>query len=130
MGFFQKISEGLKKTKESMMQKVNQIFSGFRPVDEELFEELEETLIMSDVGMVTAEEICQRLRKGVKERGITDAGEVKALLQEILTEMMEGDTTLHISTKPSVVLVIGVNGVGKTTTIGKLAANLTSQGKR
>lgn len=130
MGFFQKISEGLKKTKESMMQKVNQIFSGFRPVDEELFEELEETLIMSDVGMVTAEEICQRLRKGVKERGITDAGEVKALLQEILTEMMEGDTTLHISTKPSVVLVIGVNGVGKTTTIGKLAANLTSQGKK
>ena len=130
MGFFQKISEGLKKTKESMMQKVNQIFSGFRPVDEELFEELEETLIMSDVGMVTAEEICQRLRKGVKERGITDAGEVKALLQEILTEMMEGDTTLHISTKPSVVLVIGVNGVGKTTTIGKLAASLTSQGKK
>ena len=130
MGFFQKISEGLKKTKESMMQKVNQIFSGFRPVDEELFEGLEETLIMSDVGMVTAEEICQRLRKGVKERGITDAGEVKALLQEILTEMMEGDTTLHISTKPSVVLVIGVNGVGKTTTIGKLAANLTSQGKK
>ncbi len=130
MGFFQKISEGLKKTKESMMQKVNQIFSGFRPVDEELFEELEETLIMSDVGMVTAEEICQRLRKGVKERGITDAGEVKTLLQEILTEMMEGDTTLHISTKPSVVLVIGVNGVGKTTTIGKLAANLTSQGKK
>ena len=130
VGFFQKISEGLKKTKESMMQKVNQIFSGFRPVDEELFEELEETLIMSDVGMVTAEEICQRLRKGVKERGITDAGEVKALLQEILTEMMEGDTTLHISTKPSVVLVIGVNGVGKTTTIGKLAANLTSQGKK
>ena len=130
MGFFQKISEGRKKTKESMMQKVNQIFSGFRPVDEELFEELEETLIMSDVGMVTAEEICQRLRKGVKERGITDAGEVKALLREILTEMMEGDTTLHISTKPSVVLVIGVNGVGKTTTIGKLAANLTSQGKK
>ena len=79
MGFFQKISEGLKKTKENMMQKVNQIFSSFRPVDEELFEELEETLIMSDVGMITAEEVCNRLRKGVKERGITDSGEVKAL---------------------------------------------------
>ena len=130
MGFFQKISEGLKKTKDNMMQKVNQLFSSLRPVDEELFEELEETLIMSDVGMVTAEEICDRLRKGVRERGITDAGEVKALLQEILTEMMEGDTSLHISTKPSVILVIGVNGVGKTTTIGKLAAHLTSQGKK
>ena len=130
MGFFQKISEGLKKTKENMMQKVNQIFSSFRPVDEELFEELEETLIMSDVGMVTAEEVCDRLRKGVKERGITDSGEVKALLQEILTEMMEGDTSLNISTKPSVILVIGVNGVGKTTTIGKLAANLTAEGKK
>ena len=130
MGFFQKISEGLKKTKENMMQKVNQIFSSFRPVDEELFEELEETLIMSDVGMITAEEVCNRLRKGVKERGITDSGEVKALLQEILTEMMEGDTALNISTKPSVILVIGVNGVGKTTTIGKLAANLTAEGKK
>ena len=130
MGFFQKISEGLKKTKENMMQKVNQIFSSFRPVDEELFEELEETLIMSDVGMVTAEEVCDRLRKGVKERGITDSGEVKALLQEILTEMMEGDTSLNISTKPSVILVIGVNGVGKTTTIGKLAANLTAEGNK
>lgn len=130
MGFFQKISEGLKKTKDNMMQKVNQIFSSFRPVDEELFEELEETLIMSDVGMVTAEEICERLRKGVKERGITDSGEVKTMLQEIMTEMMEGDTSLHISTKPSVILVIGVNGVGKTTTIGKLAANLTKEGKK
>jgi len=130
VGFFQKISEGLKKTKDNMMQKVNQIFSSFRPVDEELFEELEETLIMSDVGMITAEEVCDRLRKGVKERGITDSGEVKALLQEILTEMMEGDTSLNISTKPSVILVIGVNGVGKTTTIGKLAANLTAEGKK
>ena len=130
MGFFQKISEGLKKTKENMMQKVNQIFSSFRPVDEELFEELEETLIMSDVGMITAEEVCNRLRKGVKERGITDSGEVKALLQEILTEMMEGDTALNISTKPSVILVIGVNGVGKTTSIGKLGNQLKSEGKR
>ncbi len=130
MGFFQKISEGLKKTKESMMQKVERIFNSFRPIDEELFEELEETLIMSDVGVSTAEEICARLRKGVKERGISDGDGVKELMKEIIAEMMEGDASLHISTKPSIVLVIGVNGVGKTTTIGKLAANLKADGKK
>ncbi len=130
MGFFQKISEGLKKTKESMMQKVERIFNSFRPIDEELFEELEETLIMSDVGVSTAEEICARLRKGIKERGISDGDGVKELMKEIIAEMMEGDASLHISTKPSIVLVIGVNGVGKTTTIGKLAANLKADGKK
>jgi len=130
MGFFQKISEGLKKTKESMMQKVERIFNTFRPIDEELFEELEETLIMSDVGVTTAEEICARLRKGVKERGISDGNGVKALMKEIVVDMMDGDSSLHISTKPSIILVIGVNGVGKTTTIGKLAANLKDEGKK
>ena len=130
MGFFQKISEGLKKTKESMMQKVERIFNSFRPIDEELFEELEETLIMSDVGVSTAEEICSRLRKGVKERGISDGNGVKELMKEIVADMMDGDSSLHISTKPSIVLVIGVNGVGKTTTIGKLAANLKAEGKK
>lgn len=130
MGFFQKISEGLKKTKESMMQKVERIFNSFRPIDEELFEELEETLIMSDVGVSTAEEICSRLRKGVKERGISDGNGVKELMKEIIAEMMDGDSSLHISTKPSIILVIGVNGVGKTTTIGKLAANLKADGKK
>ncbi len=130
MGFFQKISEGLKKTKESMMQKVERIFNSFRPIDEELFEELEETLIMSDVGVSTAEEICSRLRKGVKERGIPDGNGVKELMKEIIAEMMDGDSSLHISTKPSIILVIGVNGVGKTTTIGKLAANLKADGKK
>ncbi len=130
MGFFQKISEGLKKTKESMMQKVERIFNSFRPVDEELFEELEETLIMSDVGVATSEEICSRLRKGVKERGVADGEGVKELMKEIVADMMDGDSSLHISTKPSVILVIGVNGVGKTTTIGKLAANLKAEGKK
>ena len=130
MGFFQKISEGLKKTKESMMQKVERIFISFRPVDEELFEELEETLIMSDVGVATSEEICSRLRKGVKERGVADGEGVKELMKEIVADMMDGDSSLHISTKPSVILVIGVNGVGKTTTIGKLAANLKAEGKK
>ncbi len=130
MGFFQKISEGLRKTKESMMQKVERIFNSFRPIDEELFEELEETLIMSDVGVSTAEEICERLRKGVKERGISDGSEVRELLKEIVANMMDGDASLHISTKPSVILVIGVNGVGKTTTIGKLAASLKEEGKK
>ncbi len=130
MGFFQKISEGLKKTKESMMQKVERIFNSFRPIDEELFEELEETLIMSDVGVATSEEICSRLRKGVKERGVADGEGVKELMKEIVADMMDGDSSLHISTKPSVILVIGVNGVGKTTTIGKLAANLKAEGKK
>ena len=130
MGFFQKISEELKKTKESMMQKVERIFNSFRPVDEELFEELEETLIMSDVGVATSEEICSRLRKGVKERGVADGEGVKELMKEIVADMMDGDSSLHISTKPSVILVIGVNGVGKTTTIGKLAANLKAEGKK
>ena len=130
MGFFQKISEGLKKTKESMMQKVERIFNSFRPIDEELFEELEETLIMSDVGVATSEEICSRLRKGVKERGVADGEGVKELMKEIVADMTDGDSSLHISTKPSVILVIGVNGVGKTTTIGKLAANLKAEGKK
>lgn len=130
MGFFQKISEGLKKTKESMMQKVERIFNSFRPIDEELFEELEETLIMSDVGVSTAEEICSRLRKGVKERGIADGEGVRELMKEIVSDMMDGDPSLKISTKPSVILVIGVNGVGKTTTIGKLAASLKAEGKK
>ncbi len=130
MGFFQKISEGLKKTKASMMKQVERVFNSFTKVDEELFEALEETLILSDVGMLTAEEICTRLRKAVKEQGVTDGERVKELLEEIIAGILEGDNRLDLSTKPSIVLVIGVNGVGKTTTIGKLAANLKSEGKQ
>ena len=130
MGFFGRLAEGLKKTRDSMAQKMDAIVNSFTKIDEDLFEELEETLILSDVGLPTAQEICARLRAEVKRRGITDASQIKGLVKEIAAQMLEGDASLHLGTKPSVILVIGVNGVGKTTTIGKLAANLKSQGKR
>ncbi len=130
MGIFSKIKEGLKKTKDSMMQKVELTLNAFTKIDEDLFEELEEALIMSDIGMTTSVNICDRLRKKVKETGTTDPGQVKALLKEIVAEILGGDNSLHLDTKPAVVLVIGVNGVGKTTTIGKLANNLKNSGKK
>ncbi len=130
MGFFGKLAEGLKKTRESMARRMDEIVNSFTKIDEELFEELEETLIMSDVGAVTAGRICDELRAQVKKRGITDASEVKGLIKEIIAAMLSGDEELHISTRPSIILVIGVNGVGKTTTIGKLAANLKAEGKK
>lgn len=130
MGFFSKLAEGLKKTRDSMAKKVDAIVNSFTKIDEALFEELEETLIMSDVGISTSQKICEELRTQIKKRGITDAQEVKGLIKDIIAEMLSGDEALHLSTKPSVVLIIGVNGVGKTTTIGKLAANLKADGKR
>ena len=130
MGFFSKISEGLKKTRDSMMGKVEVMLNSFTKIDEDLFDELEEILICADVGTHTASEICRRLRSVIKQRGVTDSGEVKGLMKDIIAEMLEGDSTLNLSTKPSVLLVIGVNGVGKTTTIGKLAASLTKEGKK
>ena len=130
MGFFGRLAEGLKKTRESMARKVDAIVNSFTRIDEELFEELEETLIMSDVGVATSAEICRRLRAAVKQRGVTDAAEVRELIKEIIADMLAGGEALSISTKPSIVLVIGVNGVGKTTTIGKLAASLKAQGKQ
>lgn len=130
MGFFNKIAEGLKKTRDSMMGKVDALLNSFTKIDEDFFEELEENLIMADVGAVTSARICDQLRKRVKEQGLSDAAEVKAALKQIIAEMLEGDAALDLSTTPSVVLVIGVNGVGKTTTIGKLANNLRSEGKK
>ncbi|MGN0664568.1 MAG: signal recognition particle-docking protein FtsY [Negativibacillus sp.] len=130
MGFFSKIAEGLKKTRDSMMGKVDMILNSFTKVDEELFEELEETLIMADVGTVTASRICEQLRKKVKEQGISDVSAVRSLLKEIIADMLSGNGELDLSTQPSVILVIGVNGVGKTTTIGKLANNLKKDGKK
>ncbi len=130
MGFFSKIAEGLKKTRDSMMGKVDMILNSFTKVDEELFEELEETLIMADVGTVTANRICEQLRKKVKEQGISDVSAVRSLLKEIIADMLSGNGELDLSTQPSVILVIGVNGVGKTTTIGKLANNLKKDGKK
>ena len=130
MGFFSKIAEGLKKTKDSLMGKIDQVLTSFGKVDEELFEELEETLIMADVGTVTATRICDELRKRVKAGAVTDVTAVRSLLKEIIAEMLSGNSELDLSTKPSIILVIGVNGVGKTTTIGKMANNLKKDGKK
>lgn len=130
MAFFQKIKDGLKKTRDGFSKQIDALFSGFRKVDEELFEELEEILITGDVGMLTAEKICNELRKVVKRENITDAQLVKEKFIETVANMLDGGQELNVSTSPSVILVIGVNGVGKTTTIGKLAANLKSQGKK
>ena len=130
MGFFNKIAQGLKKTRDSMMGKVDALLNSFTKIDEDFFEELEENLIMADVGAVTAARICDRLRKKVKEEGLASPDQVRSGLKQIISQMLEGPSELDLSTKPSVILVIGVNGVGKTTTIGKLANNLRQQGKK
>ena len=130
MGFFNKIAEGLKKTRDSMMGKVDALLNSFTKIDEDFFDELEESLIMADVGAVTSARICENLRKKVKEEGLSDPASVKGALKEIIAQMLAGDEALNLSTKPSIILVIGVNGVGKTTTIGKLAHNLHEDGKK
>ncbi len=130
MGFFSKISEGLKKTRDSLMGNMKSMLHSFTRIDEELFEELEEILIMGDVGAATAGRICEELRKKVKERGETNPEAIRFLLEETVAEMLRGGQELVLNTKPSVILVIGVNGVGKTTTIGKLAARFKGEGKR
>lgn len=130
MGIFSKIKNGLKKTRDSMMRQVEGVLSSFQKIDEELFEELEEILIMSDVGVATSGKICELLRERVKAERITDPAQIKDEIKKIVADMVAGDEELHLSTRPSVILVIGVNGVGKTTTIGKLAANLKADGKK
>ena len=130
MGFFGKISQGLKKTRDSLMNSVSAVLSGFTRIDDELFEELEEILVMGDVGANTASHICADLREQVKAQGITEPREIRTLMRGIVAQMLEGGQELCLNTKPSVILVIGVNGVGKTTTIGKMAANLKAQGKK
>lgn len=129
MGFFSKISQGLKKTRESLGNTMTSFINSFTKIDEELFEELEEILISSDIGVATSQRICDTLRAKVKADGITDPQQIRQLLAKTVAEMMDGDTALKLGTKPSVILVIGVNGVGKTTSIGKLAAHLKSEGK-
>ncbi len=129
MGFFEKLKAGLKKTKDSMMSKIERLLGSFTKIDEDLFEELEETLIMCDIGVNTSVRICDMLRDRVKIKGITDPLLIKDELKDIIVEMLGEDQPLDVSTKPSVVLVIGVNGAGKTTTIGKLAFNLHREGK-
>jgi len=130
MGFFSKIKQGLQKTRESLSQGVTSIINSFTKIDEELFEELEEILVMADIGVNTATEICDILRKKIKEQGVKDPAEIKGLLKEIISDMLGEDQGLALDTKPSMILVIGVNGVGKTTTIGKLSAQLKAQGKK
>ena len=130
MGLFSKIKMGLQKTKSSMMNAVEDMLGAFTKIDDDLFDELEEILIMSDVGVQTSSKICDLLREEVKSQRVTDPSKIKGMLKEIVSGMLAGGEELRISTKPSVILVIGVNGVGKTTTIGKLAALLKSQGKK
>ena len=131
MGFFDKLKNGLSKTKNSLDEKINGIFSTFRKVDEEFLEELEEILIMSDIGMDTSVKIIDNLRKRIKRDNIQDEEEVKkALREEIMTIFDATDSSLKLDTKPSVILVVGVNGVGKTTSIGKIANRLVKNGKK
>ena len=125
MSFFQKLKAGLSKTKEGMLKNLDGLFGGHK-IEEDFYEELEEILIMSDVGAAVSGKIVSQLRAKVKETGCRDTAEAKELLKEIIVQMMQGGEELDLSTQPSVILVIGVNGVGKTTTIGKMAHDLTA----
>ena len=129
MGIFSKIKENLQKTRDNITKKIDGIVKSFTKIDEEFFEELEEILISSDVGVSTSELICEKLRAKVKSHGETDPEKIKDLLKEVITEVISGENELKIETKPSIILVVGVNGVGKTTTIAKLAHMIKNEGK-
>lgn len=131
MGFFDKLKKGLTKTKQNFDEKINNVFSAFRKVDEDFLDELEEALIMSDIGMDTSVKIISNLRDRIKKEKIQEPEEVKKALREEMKKILDvADIGLHLNTKPSVILVVGVNGVGKTTSIGKIANNLVKQGKK
>ena len=130
MGFLSKIKQGLTKTKNSLSSGITSIVNSFTRIDEDFFEELEEILVMSDIGVETSVFICDELRKKVKENGVTDPTKIKKLLRETISGIMGETKPLVLNTKPSLILVIGVNGVGKTTTIGKLSSILKGQGKK
>jgi len=131
MGFFEKLKQGLNKTKDSWDEKLNQVFHSFRKVDEAFLEELEEALILSDIGMETAERIMERVRERVKKEKLQEEAEVKQVLkEEIQTIFEEVDSKVHLEGKPAIMLIVGVNGVGKTTSIGKIANRLQQEGKK
>ncbi len=131
MGFFEKIKNGLKKTKEAISSTLGGVFSGFSGVNDEFYDELEESMILADLGVETSVKAVELLRQRVREQKLKEAQEVQDALKDILVDMLNvGDTELKMTTRPTVVLVIGVNGVGKTTTIGKLATNYVRQGKK
>ena len=131
MGFLDKLKQGLSKTKNSFNEKLNDVFSNFRKVDEELLEELEEVLIMSDVGVETSTKIIANLRERIKKEKIEEEEQVKNALREEMEHILDAvDNALQLNTKPSVILVVGVNGVGKTTSIGKIANRLRMDGKK
>ena len=131
MGFFDKLKSGLSKTKEAFNDKVNSVFANFRKVDEELLEELEEALIFSDVGAETSTAIIDSVRQRAKLEKIEDADAIKVVLQEeIVKELTKNDATVHLETKPSIMMMVGVNGAGKTTSIGKIAHSLKEEGKK
>ena len=131
MGFFDKIKEGLAKTRDALSDSLGSVFTGYSEIDDDFYDELEESLILADLGVDTACKAVERLRRAVREQHLKTAEEARTALKEILADMLNvGDTALNLSTTPSVVLVIGVNGVGKTTTIGKIATQLTRQGKK
>ncbi|MCC8022427.1 MAG: signal recognition particle-docking protein FtsY, partial [Clostridiales bacterium] len=129
MGIFSKFSKGLRKTRENMTQQMDEVIDAYEAIDDSLFEELEEILIMGDVGMPTAEKIIADLKRRIENDKITDPKAVREMLKDIVSGIVWGGSWLKLRTKPSIILVIGVNGVGKTTTIGKLSARFKAQGK-
>ena len=131
MGFFDKIKAGLAKTRDALSATLGNVFTGFSEIDDDFYDELEESLILADLGMDTVMKAVDQLRKTVREQHLKTPEEAKEALKQILVEMLNvGDTELNLGSVPSVILVIGVNGVGKTTTIGKIATQLVKQGKR
>ena len=130
MGFFDKLKARLSKTKSSLVEGINSLLSGSKAIDDDFYDELEETLILSDLGLKTSEDIVSKLRAKVKAEKISDPDAVRQAIKDIIADMLGEDKPLDLSTKPSVILVIGVNGAGKTTTIGKLAYKLINEGKK